>query len=331
MTAPAIRPGRDDDAAGFIALVDACWSEYPGCVMDLDGEVPELRALATYYSGQRGALWAAERDGRIVGMIGTRPLAAGAWEICKVYVARDERGSALGHGLLDAAEAHARREGATRLELWTDTRFDRAHRFYEKRSYVRAGPIRVLDDLSRSLEFHYAKPLGPIVVERLDAAGAASAERRLADILIACVGAGDSVSFLPPLDPARARAFWRGVSAGVATGGRVLLVAWADGVLAGTVQLDTDTPQDQPHRAELRMLLVDPARRRRGIGRALMAAAEAAAREAGRSLLTLGASGGDAAEPFCRRLSWQEAGRVPGGVRNAAGVLRDALVFLKSV
>ena len=46
---PVLRAGRDDDAAGIIALIGACWAEYPGCVMDVDGEVPELRALATYY------------------------------------------------------------------------------------------------------------------------------------------------------------------------------------------------------------------------------------------------------------------------------------------
>ncbi|MBX6374229.1 MAG: GNAT family N-acetyltransferase, partial [Acetobacteraceae bacterium] len=55
-----LRPGRDDDAEGFIALIGACWAEYPGCVLDVDGEVPELRALATHFARQGGALWAAE-------------------------------------------------------------------------------------------------------------------------------------------------------------------------------------------------------------------------------------------------------------------------------
>ena len=102
--------------------------------------------------------------------------------------------------------------------LWSDTRFDRAHRFYEKRSYVRAGPIRVLQDISQSLEFAYAKPVNGIEV--LDAAAAASAERTLADILIACVAGGAGVSFLPPLAPAMARAFWKRVTTEVAAGTR---------------------------------------------------------------------------------------------------------------
>ena len=154
---PVLRAGRDEDAAEFIALIGACWAEYPGCVMDVDGEVPELRALASYYSRQGGALWAAEADGRVVGMVGTKPLADGAWEICKMYVAAGHRGGGLAQALIDAAEAFARAAGARQMKLWTDTRFERAHRFYEKRGYVRQGPERVLNDLSGSVEYHYVK------------------------------------------------------------------------------------------------------------------------------------------------------------------------------
>ena len=69
-----LRPGRDDDAEGFVRLIADCWSEYPGCIMDLDGENPELRALATYFAAHGGALWAAEDAGEIVGMVGAHPL-----------------------------------------------------------------------------------------------------------------------------------------------------------------------------------------------------------------------------------------------------------------
>ena len=67
MTAEAtIRPGRDEDAEGFIALIGTAWAEYPGCVMDVDAEMPEMRALATYFEKAGGALWAAEaNEGRI--------------------------------------------------------------------------------------------------------------------------------------------------------------------------------------------------------------------------------------------------------------------------
>ena len=332
MSSVPLRPGRDADADGFIRLIGDCWSEYPGCVMDVDGEVPELRALATYFAEAGGALWAAERDGRVIGMAATRPMGQdAAYEICKVYVAKEARGSGLAHDLLAAAEAHARAAGAERLVLWTDTRFEAAHRFYEKRGFVRQGPIRVLHDLSNSLEFRYVKPIAGLVVEALDAAGAASAERQLAEILTACVAAGASVSYLPPLAPETARGFWQRVSSGVASGRRVLLAAWLDGALAGTVQLDLDMPQNQPHRAEVAKLLVHPAARRHGVARALMARVEQAAREAGRSLLVLDTRHGDAAEALYRALGWQEAGVIPGYALDADGTPQATVFFWRAL
>jgi len=323
-----IRPGRDADAAGFIALIRACWSEYPGIVFDLDGEVPELRALAAYYAAQGGALWAAEdMQGRLVGMIAVRPEAEGEWEICRLYVDRAERGSGLAACLLATAEAHAVAAGAARLALWSDTRFDRAHRFYEKHSYVRRGPIRALNDLSHSLEYGYAKPQAGIAV--LDAAAAASAVPRLAALLVDCVASGASVSFLSPLGRDVALAYWRARARAVAEGRRVLLAGWAGGVLAGAVMLDLDTPANQPHRAEVKKLLVDPAHRRRGLGRALLARAEAEAVAAGRSLLTLDTRAGDAGEALYRAAGWTVAGRIPGYAQNPDGSLGDTVIFYR--
>jgi GNAT superfamily N-acetyltransferase len=322
-----IRPGHDRDAQPLIDLIWACWSQYPGVRMDVDGEMPELRALASYYAGNGGALWVAEDQGRIEGMIATRPLDAGAWEICRVYVQPDRHGSGLGHTLLDTAEAHAIGAGATELKLWSDTRFDRAHRFYEKRSYVRTGPIRVLDDISHSLEFAYAKPVQGVRV--LDAAAAASAVPRLASILIACVAEGAGVSFLPPLDPATARGFWQGQTPEIAAGRRVLLAGWVDGVLAGTVTLVFATAPNQPHRADVAKLLVDPAARRHGLARTLMTRLEQAARQAGRPLLTLDTRAGDKAERLYRSMGWQELGKIPGYAMLADGTFDDTLFFWK--
>ncbi len=157
MTPARLRPGRDEDAEGFITLIGACWAEYPGCVMDVDGEVPELRALATYISEKNGALWTAEAGSRVVGMIATYPEVSDTWAISRMYVERAHRGTGLAHRLLDTAERHAVAAGATHLALWSDTRFERAHRFYERQGYVRTGPARALQDLSSTIEFHYVK------------------------------------------------------------------------------------------------------------------------------------------------------------------------------
>jgi GNAT superfamily N-acetyltransferase len=324
-----LRPGRDSDANALIALIAACWGEYPGIVLDVDGELPELRALASHYADKGGALWVAEQDQQIVGMIGVVPHAETTWEIVRLYLLPAHRGTDLAPRLLATAEAHAREAGATRLLLWSDTRFDRAHRFYEKHSYVRSGPIRVLHDISNSLEFAYAKPIDGI--EPLDAAAAASAERRLAEILCSCVDAGASVSYLPPLAPDVARGFWKRTAADIAAGSRVLLAAWADGALVGTVMLELASQPNQPHRAEVQKLLVHPAARRRGLARTLMQRLEQEARRVGRSLLTLDTRAGDAAEHLYRDLGWQEAGRIPGYALNADRTFCDTIYFWRQV
>ncbi len=115
------------------------------------------------------------------------------WEICRLYVEPSLHGSGLGHTLLDQAERHAigaERQRAGRC--WSDTRFERAHCFYEKRSYVRHGPIRVLHDISGSLEFGYAKPVNGF--EALDVAAATSGPRGgWPNILVACVAGEGAV------------------------------------------------------------------------------------------------------------------------------------------
>ncbi|MCA3388138.1 MAG: GNAT family N-acetyltransferase [Roseomonas sp.] len=327
-----LRAGRDTDAAGFITLIRDCWAEYPGCVFDLDGEVPELRALASHFGAQDGALWVAEDAGAVVGMVAVHPLhGTPDWEICRMYVAASQRGTGVAAALLTTAETHARDAGAEVIRLWSDTRFTRAHAFYAKQGYVRQGPIRVLNDLSNSLEFPFIKPARGVAVHLLDGSAAEHAERPLADILIACVAAGASVSFLPPLSADVAQGFWRRSLADIALGRKAIWVAWVDSVLAGTVTLDLAMPPNQPHRAEVAKLLVHPAARRRGVGQALMAALEAEAVQRGRRLLTLDTRADDAGEALYRRLGWQEAGRIPGFALNADGSAAATVFFYKQI
>ncbi len=306
-----LRPGRDDDAAGIVRLITDCWSEYPGCVMDLDGENPELRALASYFARSEGALWVAEDAGEIVGLVGTKSLGGGEWELCRMYVAARMRGTGLSDRLAYQVVEYARDAGGQVLRLWSDTRFDRAHRFYERHGFVRDGAIRPLFDRSNSIEYAYSKPINGVVVRVLDAAAAASAARSLGRVLSACVENGASISFMPPFGVDEGEAFYRRLASQVANGGRVLLGGWVNGTLAGTVSLDLAMPPNQPHRGEVQKLLVHPSFRRRGLARALMLAVEDAARGAGRWLLTLDTLSGDAGERVYRAMGWVEVGEIP--------------------
>lgn len=317
-----IRLATDADSAAVIAVVSACWDEYPGCVTDISGEAPELLAPATAFAAKGGACWVLLVAGDVLGVIATWPAGDGAWEVGKIYVAAAHRGTGAARELLATAEGFAVAAGADRLELWSDTRFQRAHAFYEKHGFVRTGPLRLLGDKSGSIEFGFFKPLGRCVVRILDLNGAASAERRLSEILVACVDGGASVSFLRPMDFSRARAFWAGVAKGVALDRATLLAAWSDGVLAGCVMLNRDMPQNQPHRADVAKLLVHPAFRRRGLARALMLAVQDAAVAAGRTLLTLDTAD-DGAEALYRSLGWVPCGRIPGYALDVDGVLEE--------
>jgi len=132
----------------------------------------------------------------------------------------------------------------------------------------------------------------------------------LARVLIDCVEGGASVGFMLPLSEERAVAFWHRIGRDVERGARSLLVAEDEGGIVGTVQVVLEQPENQPHRGDVSKMLVHRRGRRRGIGAALMRAAEAAAREAGKSLLVLDTASDDA-ERLYARLGWTLVGIIP--------------------
>ena len=153
----------------------------------------------------------------------------------------------------------------------------------------------------------------------------------LAAVLIDCVEGGASVSFMHPLTRDRAVAFWRRVAQGVVAGERALLVAEDEQGLCGTVQLVLDQPENQPHRADLSKMLVHRRARRQGLGAALMRAAEATARECGKTLLVLDTVTGGEAEGLYERLGWERVGVIPGYALMPLGELCDTTVFYRNL
>jgi GNAT superfamily N-acetyltransferase len=153
----------------------------------------------------------------------------------------------------------------------------------------------------------------------------------LADVLIDCVEGDASVSFMHPLTRDRAVAFWRRVAEGVAKGERAVLVAEDARGLCGTVQLVLDQPENQPHRADLAKMLVHRRARRQGLGAALMRAAEATARECGKTLLVLDAVTGGEAALLYERLGWVRVGEIPGYALMPRGGLCGTTVYYRNL
>jgi GNAT superfamily N-acetyltransferase len=133
----------------------------------------------------------------------------------------------------------------------------------------------------------------------------------LSDVLIDCVEGGASVSFMFPMSRPKAETFWRSASESVERGERVVIAAEEpDGTIIGTVQVVWAQPENQPHRGDLAKMLVHRSARRRGVGAALLLAAERSALDAGKTLLVLDTASPDAERLYARQ-GWQRCGEIP--------------------
>jgi len=153
------RDARDEDGPELIDLIGGVFAEYPGCVMDVDGELPELRVIASYFRKKGGRFWVAERSVKVIACVGLSPRPHRGVELHKLYVRRECRRQGIGGRLCDMVESSARERGASHVELWSDTRFETAHQVYEKRGYVRGPTTRALHDKSDTVEYYYRKEL----------------------------------------------------------------------------------------------------------------------------------------------------------------------------
>ncbi len=128
-----------------------------------------------------------------------------------------------------------------------------------------------------------------------------------------------------------ARAFFEGVAAEVEQRRRLVVAAFDDGELVGTVQVLLALPPNQPHRGEITKLLVHRSARKRGVARLLMEQAEAEARAEGKTLLVLDAVTGDDAERLYERLGWTKVGVIPGYALYPDGRVCDTTYFWKGL
>lgn len=153
----------------------------------------------------------------------------------------------------------------------------------------------------------------------------------LAEVLADCVTDGASVGFMAPFGPADALPFWEGVVAAVAEGAVLLFAAEREGRIVGTVQVGMSQMPNQPHRADVKKLLVRTDERGRGLARALMAAAEAEAARRGKTVLVLDTATGSPAESIYGRLGWQRVGVIPDYALYPDGRYCGTTLFYKRV
>ena len=155
--------------------------------------------------------------------------------------------------------------------------------------------------------------------------------RWLSEILIETVANGGSVSFMHPLQPAAAGAFWDNALAAVGRDERIILGAWDGELLAGTVTLLLDCPPNQPHRAEIAKMMTRLSHRGRGIATALMRRAEEIAVKRKRTLLVLDTATDGGASGLYEKLGFSLAGEIPDYAFKPHGGLSGALFYWKRI
>ena len=168
---PTIRPATDADSGQVVSLIAQCWVQYPGNVLNIQGEEPGLRAVASRYAAKGGRFWvatlafpqtAAPQAEWVVGSVGVVPTPANAEaqaELVKMYVHPRCRRLGIALRLAALPEVTAKEWGAQAIDLWSDTRFTEAHAFYQALGYSQTGETRDLGDLSNSTEYHFIKRL----------------------------------------------------------------------------------------------------------------------------------------------------------------------------
>ena len=170
------------------------------------------------------------------------------------------------------------------------------------------------------------------VCDRINALRASPDIREwLSEILIETVANGGSVSFMHPLRPEAADAFWDAALAAAGRDERIILGAWDGELLAGTVTLLLDCPPNQPHRAEIAKMMTRRSHRGRGIATALMRRAEEIAVKRKRTLLVLDTATDGGASGLYEKLGFTLAGEIPDYAFKPHGGLSGALFYWKRI
>lgn len=164
-------------------------------------------------------------------------------------------------------------------------------------------------------------------VRALNADEAAARREELIALLVDAVESGASVNFVWPMTREKSAAWWDGALASHVRGERLILVSEDESGFTGTVQLVLAPQENQSYRADIAKMLVLQRARRRGLGAALLRAAENEARRLGRTLLTLDTESGSAGEALYAAQGWIKFGEVPGYAMRADGSARQAASF----
>jgi ribosomal protein S18 acetylase RimI-like enzyme len=133
MTIAVIRPFRPSDLAAWDSL-NRAWLVSHNLLEEPDElhlRNPEGEILA-----KGGVIHVAELNGVVVGTCGLEPVGDGVYELVKVAVAPSAQGRGLGRQLIESCLAEARRLGAAKVVLLSNSQLTSALNLYRSLGFV---------------------------------------------------------------------------------------------------------------------------------------------------------------------------------------------------
>lgn len=153
-----VSPARREDAGGVIDLVGRVFREY-GWIFVPSVELPDLLAFERHYEPPRGAFFVVRHPGRVVGSAGVERLDSTTAELHRLYLDAHLRGRGLGRALVEQVVGWCRENAVTHLVLWSDTRFEQAHRLYLRMGFAQTGERTLPEDINQTREYRFERPV----------------------------------------------------------------------------------------------------------------------------------------------------------------------------
>jgi GNAT superfamily N-acetyltransferase len=151
-----ITPATAADVPEIVALIGRVYAEY-GFVYDPRGEVPDLFDFDVHYAPPRGAFFVVREGKAIDGSVGVERLEPHTAELHRLYLDAELRGRGAGRALVETVLAWCRAHDIGNLILWSDTRFDLAHRLYVRMGFTQTGERTLPDDVNNTREYGFAR------------------------------------------------------------------------------------------------------------------------------------------------------------------------------
>ena len=138
----------DEHAMSVIELVRGILRDDFG-IVGAAAEQPDLFDIRQHYGRGSSNFWIAVDGDQLIGTTGFVDLGGKQGLLRKMFVRSDHRGTGIARVLLDNAMKWARDHGFVEIYLGTNSKFQAAHRFYEKHGFSPVSPGSLPDTVPR--------------------------------------------------------------------------------------------------------------------------------------------------------------------------------------